>query len=119
MSTTTAGAAPALEHLGFEVCRDGIITVHVKQRSDMFGLTLERALRRIDEFKAPDQARILRALPGYYDIPAGDAPSYGHSVRDLIQSLADAVLSRLGRESTGQVTPRRGKKSHRTLEELA
>lgn len=63
-----AGAAPHLEHLGFEIDRYGAVTVHVKQPGLMFGLTLERALYRIDEFREPDQARILRALPEFYDI---------------------------------------------------
>jgi hypothetical protein len=118
MNTTSQLApAPALEHLGFEIGRDGAVTVHVKRPGEMFGLTLERALFRIDEFKAPDQARILRALPDYYDIPAGDAPNFGHAVRVLAQSLIDALVLRPGRKSSGRTAPRQVKKSKPTTTE--
>ena len=70
MSVANSCPAHLLEHLGFEVDRNGAVTVHVKRPGQMFGLTLEQALRRIDEFKERDQARILRALPDFYDIPA-------------------------------------------------
>jgi hypothetical protein len=62
--------APQLEQLGFEVDRNGAVTVHVRRPGHLFGLTLLQALRRIDEFKEPDRARILRALPDFYDAPA-------------------------------------------------
>ena len=70
MSAANACSAQLLEHLGFEVDRNGAVTVHVKRPGQMFGLTLEQALRRIDEFQERDQARILRALPDFYDIQA-------------------------------------------------
>lgn len=70
MSVDNACQAHPLEQLGFEIDRNGGVTVHVKRPGQLFGLTLEQALRRIDEFKERDQTRILRALPDFYDIPA-------------------------------------------------
>jgi hypothetical protein len=119
MSAGAPAVAPLLEHLGFEVGRDGAVTVHVKQPGLMFGLTLERALYRIDEFKEPDQARILRALPDYFDIPRPDASSFGHTVRSLVQNLADAVLSRTGRKTPDLAAAHRTKKSESTTTEPA
>ena len=69
MNAAYACPTHLLEHLGFEVDRNGAVTVHVKRPGRMFGLTLEQALRRIDEFREPDSARILRALPDFYDVP--------------------------------------------------
>jgi hypothetical protein len=119
MANVAPPQVPVLEHLGFEIGRDGAVTVHVKCPGQMFGLTLERALRRIDEFKAPDQARILRALPDYYDIPGCDAPSFEHIVRLLPQSLVDALLSRPDRKISDRTAARRAKKSKPTTMELA
>jgi hypothetical protein len=63
-------AGPTLELMGFSSGRDGGVTVHVKRPGEMFGLTLERALRRIEEFNQNDQGWFLALLPAYYDIPA-------------------------------------------------
>jgi hypothetical protein len=63
-------AAPTLELIGFSCGRDRSVTVHVKRPGEMFGLTLERALRRIEEFNENDQGWFLAMLPAYYDIPA-------------------------------------------------
>jgi len=72
VSASTPAAAPILECLGVVAAPCGT-TVHVKAPGQMFGLSIERALYRIDEFKEPDQAQILRALPEFYDIPSASA----------------------------------------------
>jgi hypothetical protein len=109
-----------LEHQGFKVSRlNGDVTVLVKGPGQMFSLTLERALHRIDEFKAPDQARILSALPHCYDIPGGDRPSAGHIVCVSDRSLVDTPRSRPGRKTSNRAAAPRAKKSKPAATESA
>lgn len=97
-STSVPSAAPQLEHLGFEVDRHGGLTVHVRGPGQSFGLTIEQALRRIDEFKAPDRARIIRALSEFFNVPM--CPTCGNCI------VARAPVP------TKQRAPRRAKKTN-------
>jgi hypothetical protein len=68
VSAGAPAAAPILECLGVVVAPCGT-TVHVKAPGQLFGLSLERALYRIEEFKEHDQGLILAMLPAVYSIP--------------------------------------------------
>lgn len=95
-----AGPLPQLEQLGFELDRDGTVTVHVRQPGQMFGLTLQQALRRIEEFKEVDRARILRALPHFYDIPACGQVCSACGLRHQPCANANAKPARRGKRSS-------------------
>lgn len=68
MSSSAPAAASILECLGIVAAPCGT-TVHVKAPGQLFGLSIERALYRIDEFKDLDQGLILTMLPLIYSIP--------------------------------------------------
>lgn len=57
-----------LECLGVELAGFGSPTVHVKAPGQLFGLSFEQALRRIEEFKERDQGLILAMLPYTYSM---------------------------------------------------
>lgn len=109
MTAATETPLLLLEHLGFEVDRAGPVTVHVRRPGEMFGLTLEQALRRIDEFLPADRARILRALPDFYDVPVcGEVcPACGYRHRTSATTSAPSPA------------PRRTKRSKHTNKESA
>jgi hypothetical protein len=73
VSTGTTHSHPAwatpLEHLGDDIAAEVNATVHVRGPSELFGLSLERALFYLDLFKEPGRMRILEALPRHYSIP--------------------------------------------------
>lgn len=68
MSTTTLITRQILECSGVVAAPSGT-TVHVKAPGQLFGLSLEQALHRIEEFTEPSQDIVLGMLPFIYSIP--------------------------------------------------
>lgn len=86
MSTSAHGAAPFLECLGVVATPCGT-TVHVKAPGQMFGLSLERALYCIEEFREHDQGYVLAMLPFIYAIPEAIVMCVTAHERHLIRWL--------------------------------
>jgi hypothetical protein len=115
MSATAPARWQILECLGL-VAEPLGTTVHVKAPGQIFGLSLERALYRIEEFKESDQGIVLTMLPLIYAIPTVSVmcmtdlerrlikyframkPSAQHMTVDAAEDVAEALPAASGIE---------------------
>ncbi|MDQ2822064.1 MAG: hypothetical protein M3Y65_16990 [Pseudomonadota bacterium] len=57
----------------------GPVTVHVRNSFGFFGLTLEQALYRIDQFHMDDQYRLRAGIDRYFGVGPGQVDQSRHS----------------------------------------
>jgi hypothetical protein len=79
-STTTSPAARLwLVHDGLD--QFGPVTVHVRSPFGFFGLTLEQALARIDQFHLQDQHRLRAGIERYFGVGPDQVDHTRHTTR--------------------------------------
>ncbi|WP_332848681.1 hypothetical protein [Massilia sp. S19_KUP03_FR1] len=77
-ATPSAAARFWLVHDGLD--QFGPVTVHVRSPFGFFGLTLEQALFRIDQFHLQDQHRLRAGIERYFGVGPGQVDQSRHAV---------------------------------------
>ncbi len=70
----------------------GPVTVHVRSPFGFFGLTLEQALVRIDQFHLQDQHRLRAGIERYFGVGPGQVDQSGHT--DVMPTTTPAPARR-------------------------
>lgn len=76
-ATPSAAARLWLVHDGLD--QFGPVTVHVRSPFGFFGLTLEQALARIDQFHLQDQHRLRAGIERYFGVGPGQVDQSRHA----------------------------------------
>lgn len=79
-ATPSAAARLWLVHDGLD--QFGPVTVHVRSPFGFFGLTLEQALARIDQFHLQDQHRLRAGIERYFGVGPGQVDQSRHQIPD-------------------------------------
>jgi hypothetical protein len=73
------------------------VTVHVRSPFGFFGLSLEQALQRIDQFHLQDQHRLRAGVERYFDVGPGQVDHTRHT--NLTAAPARRTTKRTEKES--------------------